>query len=103
MTPVTGRAVNKTAISFPDAPTPVVVEDERAARCCFTKARCAHFLQPVRKAKRPAVWFDTNLTVFVSEDQGPSDPMIAGNGDLVSGERYRGCDFRAAPAWGPCG
>ena len=30
------------------------------------------------------------------------DPMIAGNGDLVSGERYRGCDFARAPA-PPCG
>ncbi|KAH8055092.1 hypothetical protein JL722_8517 [Aureococcus anophagefferens] len=91
--PVTGPP-NLTATAWPERPVEVVVDDEATARCCFVKARCAHFLQPARKDKRVGLVPDPNLALFVTAAQGGSDPMIAGNGDLVSGERYRACELR---------
>ena len=85
---------NLTATAWPERPVEVVVDDEATARCCFVKARCAHFLQPARKDKRVGLVPDPNLALFVTAAQGGSDPMIAGNGDLVSGERYRACELR---------
>ncbi|KAH8071846.1 hypothetical protein JL720_11348 [Aureococcus anophagefferens] len=79
--PVTGPP-NLTATAWPERPVEVVVDDEATARCCFVKARCAHFLQPARKDKRVGLVPDPNLALFVTAAQGGSDPMIAGNGDL---------------------
>ena len=69
------------------------------ARARATRPRARRFLRPVGKSRQAALVPDRNLTVF--RPRG-GDPMIAGNGDLVSGERYRGCDFARAPA-PPCG
>ena len=85
----------------------MAVRDEGVARCCFTRTRCARVGKPRRR--RPGVPLqrpppDPSLVVFATAAQGGSDPMIAGNGDLVTGERYRPCDFYAEAVRAPvCG